>query len=103
MPESTESAASPSGAAQRPFDCTVVYISDGTGITAETFGHSMMSQFERLRVRQVRLRGCAASAVPAHAPVPRLRRVLGRRASTGGRMNARAGTPAWPGVTGSRI
>jgi regulator of PEP synthase PpsR (kinase-PPPase family) len=36
-------------------DRTVFYVSDGTGITAETFGHSLMTQFEHLRVRQVRL------------------------------------------------
>ena len=33
---------------------TVFFVSDGTGITAETVGHSVLSQFE-LRVRQVRL------------------------------------------------
>ncbi|WP_312439108.1 pyruvate, water dikinase regulatory protein [Janthinobacterium sp.] len=33
---------------------TVFFVSDGTGITAETFGHSVLSQFE-LRFRQVRL------------------------------------------------
>lgn len=38
-----------------PVDRTVFYVSDGTGITAETFGHSLMTQFEHLRVRQVRL------------------------------------------------
>lgn len=36
-------------------DRTVFYISDGTGITAETFGLSLLSQFEQLKVRQVRL------------------------------------------------
>jgi regulator of PEP synthase PpsR (kinase-PPPase family) len=36
-------------------DRTIFYVSDGTGITAETFGHSLMTQFENLRVRQVRL------------------------------------------------
>ncbi len=36
-------------------DRTVFYISDGTGITAETFGLSLMSQFEGLNSRQVRL------------------------------------------------
>lgn len=34
---------------------TVFFVSDGTGITAETFGHSILSQFEGLRLRQVRL------------------------------------------------
>lgn len=35
-------------------DRTVFFVSDGTGITAETFGHSVLAQFE-LRFRQVRL------------------------------------------------
>ncbi len=35
-------------------DRTVFFVSDGTGITAETFGHSVLTQFE-LRFRQVRL------------------------------------------------
>ena len=34
---------------------TVFFVSDGTGITAETLGHSVMTQFEALRYRQVRL------------------------------------------------
>jgi len=33
---------------------TVFFVSDGTGITAETFGHSVLTQFE-LRFRQFRL------------------------------------------------
>jgi regulator of PEP synthase PpsR (kinase-PPPase family) len=37
-----------------PADRTVFFVSDGTGITAETFGHSVLTQFE-LRFRQVRL------------------------------------------------
>lgn len=36
------------------FDHTVFFVSDGTGITAETFGHSVLTQFD-LRFRQVRL------------------------------------------------
>jgi regulator of PEP synthase PpsR (kinase-PPPase family) len=36
-------------------DRTVFYISDGTGITAETFGHSLLTQFERVSLKQVRL------------------------------------------------
>jgi regulator of PEP synthase PpsR (kinase-PPPase family) len=36
-------------------DRTVFYLSDGTGITAETFGHSLLSQFENLRLREVRM------------------------------------------------
>ena len=38
-----------------PHDRTVYYVSDGTGITAETFGHSLLSQFENLRLREVRM------------------------------------------------
>ncbi len=34
---------------------TVFFISDGTGITAETLGHSVMTQFETLRTKEVRL------------------------------------------------
>ncbi len=32
---------------------TVFFISDGTGITAETLGHSLLTQFEGIRFRQV--------------------------------------------------
>jgi regulator of PEP synthase PpsR (kinase-PPPase family) len=39
----------------RPADRTVFFVSDGTGITAETFGHSLLSQFEGQRLREVRL------------------------------------------------
>jgi len=42
-------------ASSQPAERTIFYVSDGTGITAETFGHSLMTQFEHLRVRQVRL------------------------------------------------
>ncbi|CAN5383593.1 pyruvate, water dikinase regulatory protein [soil metagenome] len=35
-------------------DRTVFFVSDGTGITAETFGHSVLTQFE-LRFKQLRL------------------------------------------------
>jgi len=34
---------------------TVFYISDGTGITAETFGQSVLTQFEGVALRHVRL------------------------------------------------
>ncbi|MCA3219453.1 MAG: kinase/pyrophosphorylase [Burkholderiales bacterium] len=37
------------------FARTVFFVSDGTGITAETLGHSVMTQFENLRYRQQRL------------------------------------------------
>jgi regulator of PEP synthase PpsR (kinase-PPPase family) len=40
---------------EKRYDRTVFYLSDGTGITAETFGHSLLTQFENLRVRSVRL------------------------------------------------
>jgi regulator of PEP synthase PpsR (kinase-PPPase family) len=39
----------------RPPQRTVFIISDGTGITAETLAHSLLSQFEGMRYRQVRL------------------------------------------------
>ena len=38
-----------------PYDRTIFYVSDGTAITAETFGHSLLSQFENLNLRQIRL------------------------------------------------
>ena len=34
---------------------TVFFISDGTGITAETLGHSLLAQFPNARFRQVRI------------------------------------------------
>lgn len=34
---------------------TVFFISDGTGITAESLGHSLLSQFEGITFRQVRI------------------------------------------------
>jgi [pyruvate, water dikinase]-phosphate phosphotransferase / [pyruvate, water dikinase] kinase len=36
-------------------DRTIVFVSDGTGITAETMGHSLITQFEGVRFRQVRI------------------------------------------------
>ncbi len=36
-------------------DRTVFFVSDGTGITAETLGHSVLTQFEHLRYRPQRL------------------------------------------------
>jgi hypothetical protein len=41
-------------AAFAPSARTVFFVSDGTGITAETFGHAVLSQFE-MRFRQIRL------------------------------------------------
>src|SRR6478752_4638850 len=40
--------------AMPPSPNTVFFVSDGTGITAETFGHAVLSQFE-MRFRQIRL------------------------------------------------
>lgn len=34
---------------------TVFYVSDGTGITSETFGHSLLTQFESIKLREIRL------------------------------------------------
>jgi regulator of PEP synthase PpsR (kinase-PPPase family) len=34
---------------------TVFFISDGTGITAETLGHSLLTQFENLQLKQIRI------------------------------------------------
>ncbi len=38
-----------------PAERTAFFVSDGTGITAETFGNSVLTQFEGLKIRQVRL------------------------------------------------
>jgi hypothetical protein len=38
-----------------PAQHTVFFISDGTGITAETLGHSLLSQFENISHKQVRM------------------------------------------------
>jgi regulator of PEP synthase PpsR (kinase-PPPase family) len=40
---------------QAAVDRTVFFVSDGTGITAETLGHSVLTQFERLRYRPQRI------------------------------------------------
>ena len=34
---------------------TVFFVSDGTGITAETFGHSLLAQFEGVELKQIRI------------------------------------------------
>lgn len=42
----------------KPTDPALVrtaFVSDGTGITAETLGHSLLTQFEGVRIRQVRM------------------------------------------------
>ena len=49
MPESGQPSA------LTPHDRTAFYVSDGTGITAETFGQSLLAQFESIKFRQVRL------------------------------------------------
>ncbi|MCQ8896019.1 kinase/pyrophosphorylase [Limnobacter humi] len=38
-----------------PQERTVVFVSDGTGITAETLGHSVLSQFEGIKFKQIRI------------------------------------------------
>ncbi len=43
-----------SDTSQQAASRTVFFVSDGTGITAETFGHSVLTQFD-MRVRQIRL------------------------------------------------
>jgi hypothetical protein len=53
------------------FERTVFFVSDGTGITAETLGHSVMTQFESLRYRQVRV-PFIDSADKAHEAVARI-------------------------------
>lgn len=40
---------------ETPIKRTVFIISDGTGITAETFSHSVLSQFETVEFRQIRI------------------------------------------------
>lgn len=55
------------------YDRTVFYVSDGTGITAETFGHSLLTQFDNLRLRQLRL-PFVDSAEKARQAVERINR-----------------------------
>ncbi len=40
---------------RKKFDRTAFFISDGTGITAETFGHSVLAQFDTVKIRQIRI------------------------------------------------
>ena len=54
-----------------PVERTVFYVSDGTGITAETLGHSLLTQFEGLRLRHVRL-PFTDSEVKAHDALTRI-------------------------------
>jgi regulator of PEP synthase PpsR (kinase-PPPase family) len=63
------------------YDRTVFYVSDGTGITAETFGHSLLTQFESLALRQVRL-PFVDTVAKAHDAV---RRIVAQGAADGRR------------------
>lgn len=45
----------PSSKPVRPAAQTVFFVSDGTGITAETFGSSILAQFDSLKFRQRRI------------------------------------------------
>ncbi|MEN9773065.1 MAG: putative phosphotransferase ydiA, partial [Pseudomonadota bacterium] len=47
--------AMPSTSPDGQHDRTVFYVSDGTGITAETFGHALLTQFSTVRLRGQRL------------------------------------------------
>ena len=56
MPKrSNYSNAFPTGPERMTATRTVFFISDGTGITAESLGHSLLSQFEGIAFRQVRI------------------------------------------------
>jgi [pyruvate, water dikinase]-phosphate phosphotransferase / [pyruvate, water dikinase] kinase len=57
MPPANPAPSSDAAAPEAPirYDRTVFYVSDGTGITAETFGHSLLTQFETVKLREVRL------------------------------------------------
>lgn len=64
-----------------PPDRTAFFVSDGTGITAETFGSSLLSQFDDLRIRHVRLSfiDSEQKAVDAVARIDQQGRVDGYR------------------------
>lgn len=49
-PPSAEAAAAPAATIRKVF-----FVSDGTGITAETFGHSLLAQFEGVALKQIRI------------------------------------------------
>ena len=61
----------PSTMTTLPHDRTAYFISDGTGITAETFGMSLLSQFDDLKTRNVRL-PFTDSPAKAHEAVARI-------------------------------
>ncbi len=67
--------------AEDPPERTAFFVSDGTGITAETFGSSLLSQFEEVRIRYVRLSfiDSELKAVEAVARINQQGRVDGRR------------------------
>jgi len=50
---------------------SVFYISDGTGITAETLGHSLLTQFEGVRFKQARI-PFVDTPEKAHAVIQRI-------------------------------
>ena len=50
---------------------SVFYVSDGTGITAETLGHSLLTQFEGVRFRQARI-PFVDTPEKAHAVIQRI-------------------------------
>lgn len=62
-------AAKPDGARRR----TVFFVSDQTGVTAETVGHSLLAQFAGLEVREVTL-PFVSNAAKAHEAVRRIDR-----------------------------
>ena len=64
-----------------PHDRTAFFVSDGTGITAETFGSSLLSQFEDVRIRYVRLSfiDSEQKAVEAVARINQQGRIDGKR------------------------
>jgi len=56
---------------------TVFFVSDGTGITAETLAHSLLSQFEGVRFKQIRI-PFVDSLEKAQAAVVRINEVAAR-------------------------
>ena len=56
---------------------TVFFVSDGTGITAETLAHSLLSQFEGVRFKQIRI-PFVDSIEKAQAAVVRINEVAAR-------------------------
>ena len=54
-----------------PIKRTAFFISDGTGLTAEAFGHSLLSQFEEVEFQQIRI-PFLDSVAKAHDAVARI-------------------------------